>query len=140
MRKIIFLVGVSLLLSGYTPKEFKISGYYPFTAKKNEKNIEGGIYDKFGHILYTLCSNKEYVSIAVDRRVIPLNTYLLIDAFPNKIFKAVDIGRKVKGKHLDICVWDKKIAHQLPKKANVIMLDKHFINFNLKKVIAWIKK
>lgn len=123
MRKIIILIVLSMFLSGYTNVEFKISGYYPFTAKKHEKHIEGGTNDKFGNKLKVLRDNK-IVSIAVDKRVIPLNSYLKIDAFPDKVFHACDIGGKIKGHKIDICVWDKKTAYNLPKKAKITIIEK----------------
>jgi len=125
LRKIIILLCISFILSGYTTKEFKISGYYPYTASKHEKHIEGGKFDCFGQKLKVLRDN-QIVSIAVDKRIIPLNSFVLIEAFPNKIFHACDVGSKVQGAKIDICVWDKKTAWTLPKKSKITIIDKKY--------------
>jgi len=131
---------ISFILSGYTKKEMtmKISGYYPYTASKNEKHIEGGKFDCFGHKLQWLYSNEDYISVAVDPKVIPLNSYLIIDAFPNKIFKACDKGKAIKGLKLDICVWDKKTAFNLPKKSKITIIDKKYIGLKIKDNLAFL--
>lgn len=123
MRKIIILIVLSIFLSGYTNRDFKITGYYPLNCKTHERKVEGGKTDCFGNRLKVLRDNK-IVSIAVDPKIIPLNSYLKIDAFPDKVFHACDIGQSVKNFHIDICVWDKQSAYKLPKKAKITIIEK----------------
>ncbi len=140
MKKVILLILLSMFLSGYTNKEFKITGYYPLNCKTHERKIEGGKTDCFGNRLFVLSSNHEYVSVAVDPKIIKLNTYFILDKFPGKIFKAVDVGRSVKNFHLDICVKSKDVAFNLPKKAKVTIIDKKYIDIKLGDGFSWLKR
>lgn len=93
----------------------KVTGYYPLTCSKRERAIEGGKNDKFGNPIRVLRAGHAYVTVAVDHKVIPLKSYFMLDEFPNTIFYASDVGRRIKGRKIDIAVMTKAEAHQLPK-------------------------
>lgn len=97
----------------------KAFGFYPYTASKHEKHIEGSKKDKFGNPVRTMQCNYKYVTVAVDRKIIPLKTYFYIKELPGKLFYACDVGSKIKGKRIDIAVWNKKIAWELPKHVTI---------------------
>ena len=100
-------------------KNIRAFGFYPYTAAKHEKHIEGSKTDKFGNPIRTMQCNYKYVTVAVDKSVIPLKTYFYIKELPGKLFYACDVGDKIKGKKIDIAVWDKKIAWELPKYVTI---------------------
>ena len=105
-------------------KELKVraTGYYPYTATKSERHVEGGKKDKFGNPIKTMQHNHSYVTVAVDKKVIPLKTYFRIKELPNKLFYACDVGTKIRGRKIDIAVWDKTIAWNLPKHVTIQFL------------------
>ena len=105
-------------------KNIKASGFYPYQLKPHERKMEGPKIDKFGQPIRTMQCNYKYVTAAVDPDIIPLKTYFKIKELPGKIFYACDVGGKIKGKKIDIAVWNQKIAHQLPKYVTVQILDK----------------
>ena len=103
-------------------KNIKVTGYYPYTAKSYEKHIEGSKKDKFGNPIKTLQCKHHYVSVAVDKSIIPLKTYFKIKEIPGKLFYACDVGKKIIGHKIDIAVWNKQIAYNLPKKVTIQIL------------------
>lgn len=60
---------------------------------------------------------KEGYTIAVDPKVIPLNTWVYIEGIGD--FKACDTGSAIKGNRIDIFVNDHNKCLQLGKKTNV---------------------
>lgn len=104
-------------------KNIKASYYWPYTATAAERKLEGSKKDKFGKPIKTLQCNYKYVTAAVDIKIIPLKTYFRIKEIPGKLFYACDVGSKIKGKKIDIAIWDKKIASKLPKIATVQILN-----------------
>jgi len=97
----------------------KAFGFYPYTASKSEKHIEGSKKDKFGNPVRTMQCNYKYITVAVDKKIIPLKTYFHIKEFPGKLFYACDVGSKIKGKRIDIAVWNKEVAWELPKYVTI---------------------
>lgn len=41
-------------------------------------------------------------TVAVDREIIKLGSKLIIDSFPETIFRAEDVGGAIKGNHIDV--------------------------------------
>ncbi len=85
---------------------FKITGYCPCYSCS-----EG-----FGRRTASGRTAIEGRTVAVDPRVIPLGTRLLIDG---KEYVAEDIGGAVKQKHIDIYFDNHKVAHQLLRYTEV---------------------
>ena len=100
-------------------KNIRAFGFYPYSAEKHERHVEGSKKDKFGNPVRTMQCNYKYVTVAVDEKIIPLKTYFHIKEFPGKLFYACDIGSKIKGKKIDIAVKNKKIAWELPKYVTI---------------------
>lgn len=96
-------------------KGVKVTGYYPLTCSKRERATEGGKHDKFGDPIRVLRAGHKYVTVAVDHKVIPLKSYFMLDEFPDTLFYASDVGKKIRGKKIDIAVMTKLDAHNLPK-------------------------
>ena len=107
-----------------------ITGYYP----KNDK-MQGGFFDCVGHPLKTLSSyvrdspNNSHVSLAVDPKVIKKGSLINIEGFNDKdgvpiLFYACDVGKLIKGKHVDICCGSKEQAYAIttnqPRKLKII--------------------
>lgn len=126
-----------------------LTGYWPFTAREDERKMEGGINDRRGNKLYTLEQHladpvaHPYVSVAGDDEVFPYGQRLEISAWPGKIFRVVDTGGHFRGagklyrvmgeEPLDICVDSSKTV--VPKKnvtARIIPGD----NFERGKAVA----
>lgn len=100
------------------------TGYWPFTARDDEKKMEGGTKDRKGKPLYTLEMHLKdpascpYVSVSGDDAVWPYGQRLSISAWPNAIFRVVDTGGHFRGagkvyrvlgeEPLDICVDSSK--------------------------------
>ena len=67
-------------------------------------------------------SGRDYVSIAVDPRVIPLGTKVSIDAYPGVRFLACDVGGRIKGNHIDICVNNRQLSYKVTGNSKVRVL------------------
>lgn len=109
-----------------TYTDFETTGYFPPGASgyksKKEALMEGGSKDCLGRPLRTLQDYMpgSYVSIAVDKKVIPLKSVVYIDGY-NKddspiVFVACDVGGAIKGHHIDICVANEKESFPVTKK------------------------
>lgn len=116
--------------------EVKITGYFPggYTSKRQAR-IEGGKFDRYGRPLKTLQNYQHgsYVSCATDPRIIKSGTIFTIDKFPGIKFLACDVGRGVRGHHIDICVNNEAQSYELPKKAKLIKKEYVKISMNTKK-------
>lgn len=116
--------------------EVKITGYFPggYTSKRQAR-IEGGKFDRYGRPLKTLQNYQHgsYVSCATDPKIIKSGTIFTIDKFPGIRFLACDVGRGVRGHHIDICVNTEAHAYQLPKKARLTKKEYVKISKNTKK-------
>jgi len=113
--------------------EVKITGYFPdgYTSKRQAR-IEGGKFDRYGRPLRTLQNyDGSYVSCATDPRIIKSGTLFYLKEFPDIKFLACDVGRAVRGRHIDICVSTEKHTYQLPKRAKIIKKE-HFKIMNFK--------
>jgi 3D (Asp-Asp-Asp) domain-containing protein len=106
------------LNGGSVLKGFKLTGYYP-----DDSPMEGGYYDCLDNPLRTLQDYQKgkvsYVSIAVDKNVIPLKSIVNIDGFtcngkPVK-FWACDVGGAIKNYHIDICVANEAETYKVDK-------------------------
>ena len=91
-----------------------ITGYYP-----SNDPMEGGFKDCFGNPLRTLSDydrnspKHNYVSLAVDPKVIDKRSHINIEGFKDKddvpvLFYACDVGSLIKGHHVDICCGSKE--------------------------------
>lgn len=136
MRKLLLVVALILMPTMASASTFKATGYYPFTCKKSERVVEGGIKDRFGNKLRTLQDyyDGSYVSVATDPRAIKSGTILEIEEFPNVKFLACDVGRKIKGRRIDIAVKRRKDAYALPQKVTVKIITNektisHFLTY-----------
>lgn len=119
--------------------DFVTTGYYPPPvggyATKAEALMEGGSKDCFGNPLRTLQDYMpgSYVSIAVDKKVIPLKSVVYIDGYNKNdapiVFVACDVGSAVKGHHIDICVANKKESFVVTKKNQKIHIVGKVVRF-----------
>ena len=107
--------------SGKTITGVYTTGYYP-----DNSAMEGGYYDCLGNKLRTLHAYKpgSYVSLAVDKTLIPLRSTVYIDGYnyngsPIK-FWACDVGGAIKGKHVDICCANAAETYKVTKKNQVL--------------------
>lgn len=107
-----------------------LTGYWPFTARADEKKMEGGTKDRKGKLLHTLeqhltdPAKHPYVSVSGDDSVWPYGQRISINAFPGAVFRVVDTGSHFRGigkvyrvageEPLDICVNSSKTT--VPKK------------------------
>lgn len=122
-----------LNLSAAWALDVKITGYFPGGYKsKHQARVEGGPRDRYGRPLRTLQNyDGSYVSIATDPRIIKSGTVITLDQFPGVRFLACDVGRSVRGHHIDICVNTEDQTHKLPKKAKITKKE-HFKIMNFK--------
>lgn len=97
------------------------TGYYP-----DDSPMEGGYFDCLGNKLRTLqdYTDGSYVSLAVDKTLIPLRSYVNIDGYtkngsPIK-FYACDVGSAIKGKHVDICCKNAAETYKVTKYNQVL--------------------
>lgn len=116
-----------LNLSAAWALDVKITGYFPGGYKsKHQARIEGGPNDRYGRPLRTLQKyDGSYVSAATDPRIIKSGTLFYLKEFPDIKFLACDVGKSVRGRHVDICVQSEKHTYQLPKRAKIIKKE-HF--------------
>lgn len=122
-----------LNLSAAWALDVKITGYFPGGYKsKHQARIEGGPHDRYGRPLRTLQKyDGSYVSAATDPRIIKSGTIFYLNEFPNIKFLACDVGRGVKGYHIDIACQSEKHTYQLPKRAKIIKKE-HFKIMNFR--------
>lgn len=97
-----------------------LTGYWPFSARSDERKMEGGLKDRKGKPLYTLEMHQKdpksapYVSVSGDPQIWPYGQRISISAWPNAAFRVVDTGSHFSGlskvyrvmgeEPLDICV------------------------------------
>jgi 3D (Asp-Asp-Asp) domain-containing protein len=74
--------------------------YYDLSYESCGKNPT----DKGYGITYSGAKAKEGVTIAVDKNIIPLGSYVYVDKIGCRV--AQDIGGKIKGNHIDVFVND----------------------------------
>jgi hypothetical protein len=115
----------------------RLTGYWPFAAKtETEKRMEGGVKDRKGKPLFTLEQHladpqrAPYVAVAGDDAVWPYGQRIVLDEWPNAIFRVVDTGGHFRGANkvyralghepLDICVDSSKT--KLPKTTTARIL------------------
>ena len=116
----------------------RLTGYWPYveglTAK--ERLMEGGKTDRKGQPLHTLEMHladpvkHPYVSVAGDYEIFPYGQRILIDAWPNAVFRVVDTGGHFHGagklirvlghEPLDVAVDSSKTV--VPKLASVTIV------------------
>lgn len=111
-------ISVGSSSSGKRMTGFYTTGYYP-----DDSPMEGGYFDCLGNKLRTLQQymnyNAAYVSIAVDKTVIPMKSIVNIDGYtrggsPVK-FWACDVGGAIKNKHIDICCANAAETYKVTK-------------------------
>ena len=61
-------------------------------------------------------------TVAVDRRLIGLGTWLRIEGFPKTIFRADDVGGAIKGKHIDLWFPSHRKALEFGRQKLVVEL------------------
>ncbi len=61
-------------------------------------------------------------TVAVDRRLIGLGTWLRIEGFPKTIFRADDVGGTIKGKHIDLWFPSHREALEFGRRKLVVEL------------------
>jgi hypothetical protein len=123
----------------------RLTGYWPFVAKTTtERIMEGGLNDRKGKPLHTLemhtrdSAAHPYVSVSGDDAIFPYGQRIIIDAWPDLIFRVVDTGSHFRGinkvyrifgrEPLDICVDSSETT--VPKLASVqIVPGDNFANF-----------
>jgi hypothetical protein len=134
----LFAAAVVLLISstafarrraGNTVK-LRLTGYWPFSARPDERGMEGGKSDRVGNPLYTLedfqAGKAPYVSLSGDDAAWPYGQRIEIDEFPGVIFRVVDTGSHFSSKKnktykeegyepIDVCV--NSSSTKLPKTA-----------------------
>lgn len=138
MRKLLLVLVLILMptMAWANTIKVKATGYFPFTCTAKERAVEGGRNDRYGKRLRTLQDYKDesYVSVATDPRIIPSGSVLEIKEFPDIKFLACDVGKGVRGKHIDICVKYRRDAYELPKYLTVKVItnetkDRKFRNY-----------
>jgi hypothetical protein len=98
----------------------KLTTYWPYSATKSERKMEGGTTDRMDKPLCTLEQHRSdpsrfpFVSVSGDKAIFPYGQRLEIDVFPGVVFRVVDTGghftgstkvyRALGAEPLDICV------------------------------------
>jgi hypothetical protein len=83
--------------------KIRATGYWPYSAREDEKKMEGGTNDRLGHPIITLeqhLSNPTrypYVSVSGDDAIWPAGQRISIDAWPSAVFRVVDTGSHFRG-------------------------------------------
>lgn len=106
------------------PLNVRMTTYWPFTAREDEKKMEGGHNDRKGKRLHTLEEHladpkaHPYVAVSGDDAIWPYGQRLEIEGYPGVVFRVVDTGGAFRGakkvyrlagyEPLDICVTSKK--------------------------------
>lgn len=112
---------------------FKVhpTGYWPYTAREDEKKMEGKPVDRKGAKLYTLedflSGKSDHVSGAGDYEIFPYGQKLIVDGWPdvpNLVIRVTDTGGHFHGSKkiyrvmgeepIDFCVYTRKTF--VPKK------------------------
>ena len=83
----------------------RLTGYYPFIANltAKERKMEGGVNDRTGRPLIAIEQHLmdpvryPYVSVSGDPEIFPYGQRIIIDAWPNAIFRVVDTGDNFSG-------------------------------------------
>jgi hypothetical protein len=129
--------------------DVRLTGYWPFTARDDEKKMEGGVNDRKGNRLHTLEQHladsvaHPYVSVSGDDAVFPYGQRVEISAWPKAVFRVVDTGGHFRGagkiyralgrEPLDICVdSDKTPVPKTSTTARIVAGD----NFERGKAVA----
>lgn len=100
----------------------RCTGYWPFSARPEERRMEGGPVDRKGHPLHTLedyrAGKADFVSVSGDYTIFPYGQRLTITEWPDVIFRVVDTGSHFHGagkvyresgsEPFDICVASSK--------------------------------
>lgn len=79
------------------------TGYWPYSAREDEKQMEGGVDDRKGKPIITLEMHTAdpvkypYVSVSGDDNIFPYGQRLSINAWPGKVFRVVDTGSHFRG-------------------------------------------
>lgn len=119
----------------------RLTGYWPFTARPDERQMEGGHKDRKGRLLHTLEQHREnpgqhpYVAVSGDDAIFPYGQRLMIDEWPGLIFRVVDTGGHFRGsgklyrvfgrEPLDICVNSSR-TKIIPNATATIVRGDHF--------------
>lgn len=128
--------------------QLRLTGYWPFTARDDEKKMEGGVNDRKGKPLYSLEQHLAdpvkypYVSLSGDDAIWPYGQRVIIDAWPNAIFRVVDTGSHFRGlskiyrvtgaEPIDVCVNSSKTVVPKISMAKIVAGD----NFDKGKAVA----
>ncbi|EAY02093.1 3D domain containing protein [Trichomonas vaginalis G3] len=107
----------------WTDTNYYTTGYYP-----DDSPMEGGYFDCLGNPLKTLqmymAGSSNYVSLAVDKSIIPLRSVVNIDGYYRYgspvVFWACDVGGAIKGKHVDICTANAREANKVTHRGVTI--------------------
>jgi len=81
----------------------RATGYWPYTAREDEKKMEGGTNDRKGKPIITLeqhladPARYPYVSVSGDDALWPYGQRISIDAWPRAVFRVVDTGSHFRG-------------------------------------------
>jgi hypothetical protein len=128
--------------------KLRLTGYWPFSAREDEKKMEGGIHDRKGNPLHTvedfLSGKAPFVSLSGDDAVWPYGQLIKIPWVGGKIItgRVVDTGSHFRGagkiyrvagaEPIDVCVASSK--SEVPKlvDAQIVAGD----SFDPKKMIA----
>lgn len=119
----------------------RLTGYWPFSAKDSERQMEGGIHDRRSRPLHTLEQHQRdpaahpFVSVSGDDAIFPYGQRLSIDTWPGSVFRVVDTGGHFRGARkvyrvtgsepLDICV-DSSKTKVIPNASVQIIKGDHF--------------
>jgi hypothetical protein len=147
--------GISEVTTPPTPPEerglvkLRLTGYWPYSAREDERQMEGGVTDRKGKPLYTLEQHKAdparypYVSLAGDYALWPYGQRVVIPELgENLVFRVVDTGghfhgasklyRMVGAEPVDVCVNSSKTKLPTSVTARIIPGD----NFEKGKSVA----
>ena len=119
----------------------RLTGYWPFSARPDERQMEGGLKDRKGRALHTLEQHQEnpgqhpYVAVSGDDAIFPYGQRLMLDEWPGLVFRVVDTGGHFRGsgkiyrvfgrEPLDICVNSSR-TKILPSATATIVRGDHF--------------
>lgn len=112
----------------------RTTGYWPFTARDDEKKMEGGVNDRKGKPLHTLEDAQSgaapFVSVSGDPDIFPYGQRLALAEWPGIVFRVVDTGshfhgaskvyRMVGAEPLDICVASSKTKVPITTTATIV--------------------
>jgi hypothetical protein len=80
-----------------------LTGYWPKSARPDERKMEGGMKDRLGRPLHSLEDFQKdpvahpYVSVSADPEIFPYGQRLSINVWPGVIFRVVDTGSHFTG-------------------------------------------